>query len=158
MGLSSYYGVPKPDEERLALLDHIYDSGEMFWDSADAYQDSEDLLGRWFKANPEKRKDVFLATKFAFWVDPKTGARRVRNEPEYIQEAMDRSLQRLGLPHVDLYYAHRLDPEQPIEVTVQAMKKLKEQGKTKYLGLSECSSETLRRASKVGNVIVFGSS
>ncbi|OQV10530.1 hypothetical protein CLAIMM_14515 [Cladophialophora immunda] len=152
MGLSAFYSTPKPDEERLALLDHVYASGELFWDSADIYKDNEDLLGLWFRKNPEKRKDIFLATKFALWIDPKTGIRHTRNEPEYIREAIDKSLKRLGLPYVDLYYAHRIDSTQPIETTVTVMKELKDQGKVKYLGLSECSSETLRRASKIVHI------
>ncbi|KIX94351.1 uncharacterized protein Z520_10061 [Fonsecaea multimorphosa CBS 102226] len=152
MGLSAYYGTPKPDEERLALLDHVYASGELFWDSADIYKDNEDLLGIWFKKNPEKRKDIFLATKFSLWIDPATGIRHTRNEPEYIKEAIEKSLKRLGLPYVDLYYAHRIDQNQPIETTVTAMKELKSQGKVKYLGLSECSSETLRRACKIVHI------
>ncbi|KAK5239474.1 hypothetical protein LTR40_014486, partial [Exophiala xenobiotica] len=135
MGLSAFYGAPKPDEERYALLDHVYESGELFWDSADMYADSEDLLGRWFKRNPGKRENIFLATKFANYVNPDTGAREVRNEPEYIRSACDSSLKRLGVDHIDLYYVHRLDAEQPIEITVRAMKELKDAGKVKYLGM-----------------------
>lgn len=152
MGLSAFYGAPKPDEERYAVLDHIYNSGCLNWDTADMYQDSEDLLGRWFKRNPGKRENIFLATKFANYVDPKTGERSVRNEPEYIQQAIDKSLKRLGLPYVDLYYCHRLDANQPIETTVAEMKKLQDAGKVRYLGLSECSSESLRRACKVAHI------
>ena len=149
MGLSAYYGAPKPDEERFAVLDHVYNSGELFWDSADIYKDSEDLVGRWFKANPGKREKIFLATKFGNYIDPHTGQRRVRNEPEYIREAVEKSLKRLGIDQIDLYYAHRLNSEQPIETTVKTMKELQDAGKIKYLGLSECSAESLRRACKV---------
>ena len=152
MGLSAFYGKPKPDEERYALLDHVFDSGCRNWDSADMYGDSEDLLGRWFKKNPGKREQIFLATKFANFVDPKTGERRVRNEPEYIHEAVDKSLERLGIDQIDLYYCHRLQASQPIETTMKEMKKLQDSGKVKYLGLSECSSESLRRACKVAHV------
>lgn len=152
MGLSAFYGQPKPDNERYALLDHVFESGCRNWDSADMYGDSEDLLGRWFARNPGKREQIFLATKFANYVDPNTGERRVRNEPEYIHAAIDKSLKRLGLDSVDLYYVHRVDGAQPIEVTMREMKKLQEMGKIKYIGLSECSSDTLRRACKVAHV------
>ena len=116
------------------------------------YGDNEDLLGRWFKKNPGKREQIFLATKFAFFVDPKTGERLVRNEPEYIHAACQKSLDRLGIKQIDLYYCHRLQENQPIEVTVREMKKLQDQGKVKYLGLSECSSESLRRACKIAHI------
>lgn len=152
MGLSAFYGKPKPDEERMKFLDHIYEAGERFWDSADMYGDNEDLIGRWFKDNPDKRSSIFLATKFANYVDPKTGARSVHNEPEYIQSACDKSLSRLGLDYIDLYYCHRVKASQPIEVTVSEMKKLQEVGKVKYLGLSECSADTLRRACKIVHI------
>jgi aryl-alcohol dehydrogenase-like predicted oxidoreductase len=152
MGLSAFYGKPKPDEERYALLDHIFESGARNWDSADVYGDSEDLLGRWFKKNPGKREQIFLATKFGNYIDPKTGERRVRNEPDYIHAACDKSLKRLGVDQIDLYYCHRLQASQPIEITMREMVKLKEAGKIKYIGLSECSSDSLRRACKVAHV------
>lgn len=132
----------------MAMLDKCYDLGEWHWDSADMYMDSEDLLGRWFKENPKKRKDIFLATKFANKMDAE-GNRSIDSSPEYCKEACDKSLQRLGVDHIDLYYCHRLDGKTPIEHTVRAMAELKNQGKIKYLGLSECSSESLRRAYKV---------
>lgn len=109
-------------------------------------------MGRWFKKNPGKRDNIFLATKFAVRVEPETGEFTLRNDPEYIHQAIDRSLSRLGVPYVDLYYCHRLDPEQPIEVTVGEMKKLRDAGKVKYLGLSECSAEAVRRACKVAHI------
>lgn len=93
-----------------------------------------------------------MATKFANYVDPKTGERSVRNEPEYIQQACDKSLSRLGIDYIDLYYCHRVDANQPIEITVKEMKKLQDAGKVKYLGLSEVSAETLRRACKVAHI------
>ncbi|EXJ70255.1 alcohol dehydrogenase [Cladophialophora psammophila CBS 110553] len=152
MGLSAYYGKPKPDEERYAMLDHVYEAGERFWDSADIYADNEDLLGRWFKRNPGKRENIFLATKFGNFVDPTTGARQVRNEPDYIRAACDKSLRRLGIDQIDLYYCHRVQANQPIEITVKVMKELQDAGKVKYLGLSECSADTLRRACKVVHI------
>ncbi|OAG07602.1 aldo-keto reductase, putative [Paraphaeosphaeria sporulosa] len=148
MGLSIFYGKPKPDPERLALLDAAYEMGERFWDSADMYGDSEDLLGKWFKANPEKREHIFLATKFANR-KMDDGTYQTDSTPEYAKKACNKSLERLGLPSVDLYYVHRLDRKTPIEKTVQALVELKNEGKIKYLGLSECSSESLRRAHAV---------
>ena len=115
---------------------------------ADIYADNEDLLGKWFAANPDKRKDIFLATKFAGKILP-DGSRGFDSSGPYCREACDKSLRRLGLPYVDLYYCHRLDRKTPIEQTVRAMAELKKEGKIKYLGLSECSAKTLRRAYKV---------
>jgi len=92
-----------------------------------------------------------LATKFANWVAP-DGSRKVRNDPDYIREACDKSLRRLGVDHIDLYYCHRVDKDIPIEKTVGVMAELKKAGKVKYLGLSECSADTLRRACKVEHI------
>lgn len=151
MGLSAFYGTPKPDEERFKVLDKCYNDGELFWDTADMYNDSEDLLGKWFKANPGKREKIFLASKFANKMDDK-GNRSVDSSPEYCLEACNKSLSRLGVPHIDLYYAHRLNENTPVEKTVEALKQLKQQGKIKYIGLSECSSEALRRACKIEHI------
>lgn len=112
------------------------------------YGDNEDLLGKWFQANPGKREHIFLATKFANRRD-KDGNPAVDSSPEYCKQACNTSLKRLGLPHVDLFYAHRLDGKTPVERTVRAMAELKNEGKIKYLGLSECSSDSLRRAHAV---------
>jgi aryl-alcohol dehydrogenase-like predicted oxidoreductase len=145
MGLSVFYGAAKPDNERLALLDQAYKLGEHFWDTSDMYGDNEDLLGKWFAANPDKRKDIFLATKFA----ANTTGAPIDSSPEYCLSACDKSLKRLGIKQIDLFYVHRVDQKTPIEKTVEALKQLKDQGKIKYLGLSEVSSDTLRRAHKV---------
>lgn len=152
MGLSAFYGKPKSDKERFAFLDHVFASGERHWDSADMYLDNEDLIGKWFAANPGKREQIFLATKFANYVDPATGERSIRNEPEYIHQACEKSLKRLGVDYIDLYYCHRVQASQPIEITVTEMKKLQDAGKVRYLGLSECSAETLKRACKVVHI------
>lgn len=111
------------------------------------YGDSEDLIGRWFKSNPEKRDDIFLATKFAN--KSADGNMTIDSTPEYCLAACDKSLSRLGVSSIDMYYCHRLDQKTPIELTVRAMVQLKEAGKIKYLGLSECSAESLRRAHAV---------
>jgi aryl-alcohol dehydrogenase-like predicted oxidoreductase len=117
-------------------------------DVADVYGDSEDLIGNWFAANPEKRKDIFLATKF--------GSRGEENiidsSPGYCKEACAKSLKRLGVDYVDLFYCHRVDGKTPIEKTVRAMAELKAEGKIKYLGLCECGADTLRRACKVAQI------
>jgi len=172
MGLSAFYGQKKPDPERFAVLDKLYNDGERFWDTADIYQDSEDLLGKsrwlfipfsprhehmltnpgnWFKQNPGKRENIFLATKFANKVDSQ-GNRCIDTSPEYTKSACAKSLSRLGVHQIDLYYAHRLDGKTPVEKTVEALAQLKEEGKIKYLGLSECSAESLRRACKVHHI------
>ena len=122
MGLSAFYGATEPDEDRFKILDKAYDMGETFWDSADIYMDSEDLIGKWFKRTG-KRDDIFLATKFAnLWQD---GVRVTRSDPEYVKEACAKSLKRLGVPSIDLYYCHRVDGTTPIEKTVEAMAQLK---------------------------------
>ena len=141
MGLSAYYGKTEGEEERLKFLDHVFDSGERFWDSADVYGDSEELVGKWFKKTG-RRDDVFLATKFGVY----GASGGVRNDVPYIHEACNKSLSRLGVESIDLYYCHRVDSKQPIETTVKAMVELKEQGKIKYLGFSEISAASLRRA------------
>ena len=107
--------------------------------------------GTWFKQNPGKREQIFLATKFANCVGA-DGSRYVDSSPEYCRKALEKSLSRLQLPHVDLYYAHRLDGKTPIEKTMEELKKLKQEGKIKHIGLSECSSDSLRRACKVEHV------
>ncbi|KAF2127179.1 aldo/keto reductase-like protein [Dothidotthia symphoricarpi CBS 119687] len=143
MGLSAFYGTAKPDAERLAFLDAAYEAGNRFWDTADIYGDNEELLGKWFAANPSKRADIFLATKFGAIPSG------VDSSPAHCKAACDKSLARLGLPSVDLYYCHRVNADTPIEHTVKAMVELKEAGKIKYLGISEISSATLRRAHSV---------
>jgi len=145
MGLSTYYGNTESDEDRLKVLDAVFQSGCTFWDTADIYGDSEDLIGKWFKKTG-KRDQIILATKFGVVRDRPSG---VNGTPKNVEESFNRSLQRLGVTYVDLYYLHRPDPDVPIEVTVGAMAKLVEQKKVRYLGLSECSANTLRRACAV---------
>jgi aryl-alcohol dehydrogenase-like predicted oxidoreductase len=122
------------------------------FDKADEYGDSEELLGKWFAANPEKRKDIFLATKFGIRTNdnaPNDKVFGVDSSPEYCRQAIEKSLKRLGLPYIDLYYVHRLDKVTPIEKTIAVLVELKKEGKIKYLGLSECSADSLRRAHAV---------
>ncbi|KAH8547783.1 aldo/keto reductase [Umbelopsis sp. PMI_123] len=134
------------DENSIKLLNKALEIGCNFWDTSDLYGrgHSEKIISKIIK---DRRKDVFLATKFA--VDFSTGAPRINGSPEYVPKACAASLERLGTEYIDLYFVHRIDPTIPIEETVAAMAKLVEQGKVKYIGLSECSAETLRRAHKV---------
>ncbi|KAL8691407.1 MAG: hypothetical protein Q9218_003360 [Villophora microphyllina] len=144
MGLSLAYGAVESTEQRLEVLDRAYELGARFWDSADVYADNEDLIGEWFKRSGD-RDNIFLATKFALFVNNKGGI-GTRSDPEYVKEACNKSLKRLGIDCIDLYYCHRVDGKTPIEKTVEAMVELKKEGKIKYIGLSEVSSDTLRRA------------
>ncbi|KAF8156630.1 Aldo keto reductase [Crassisporium funariophilum] len=142
MGLSAFYGDIGSDEERFKLLDAAVEEGATYWDSADIYGDSEDLVGKWFKRTG-KRDKIFLATKFGITA---TG---VNGKPEYVQSAAERSLKRLGVDTIDLYYVHRIDKTVPIENTIAALAELVKQGKVRYLGLSEASEATIRRAHAV---------
>ncbi|KAI8580479.1 hypothetical protein K450DRAFT_237235 [Umbelopsis ramanniana AG] len=134
------------DDNSIQLLNKALDIGCNFWDTADIYGmgHSEKVI---FKVLKDRRQDIFLATKFA--VDFSSGTIRINGSPEYVAKACQASLERLGTDYIDLYYMHRMDPSTPIEKTVGALAKLVEQGKIKYIGLSECSANTLRRAHKV---------
>ncbi|KAJ6518205.1 NADP-dependent oxidoreductase domain-containing protein [Mycena vitilis] len=145
MGISSFYGAVESDEERFKVLDAAHAAGCTFWDTANIYGDSEDLLGKWFKRTG-KRDDIFLATKFGI-----TPSRSVDGSPANVKTAVESSLKRLGVDHIDLYYLHRADKNTPIEAfhTVGAMAELVKAGKVKHLGLSEISAATLRRAHAV---------
>jgi aryl-alcohol dehydrogenase-like predicted oxidoreductase len=124
MSIGGVYGPRGSDEERMALLDRAHELGEWFWDTADVYFDSADLVGKWIRKNPQKAKDIFLGTKFALQMTPE-GGQTINSDPEYVEIACEKSLQKLGLKTVDLYYCHRVDGKTPIEKTVQAMVKLK---------------------------------
>ncbi|WP_407541902.1 aldo/keto reductase (plasmid) [Deinococcus radiomollis] len=146
MGMSTGYGQPD-DAESLRTLDHALDLGVTFYDTADIYGANEDLLGAWLKG---KRDRVVLASKFGFLPpDPARPGPRVNGRPEYMRQAVERSLKRLGTEYIDLYYLHRADPQTPIEDTVGAMAELVREGVVRGLGLSEVSAETLRRANAV---------
>ncbi|EKM51942.1 uncharacterized protein PHACADRAFT_262363 [Phanerochaete carnosa HHB-10118-sp] len=146
MGLSVAYSKPLPDEERLKLLDTVYEHGCTNWDTADVYSDNEELLGKWF-ARTGKRSEIFLATKFGFKFGTNTST--IDGSPEYVRERFGRSLRLLGTEYVDLLYLHRPALDTPIEITVGAMAELVKTGKVRYLGLSDCSEATLRRAHAV---------
>ncbi|WPG97996.1 Hypothetical protein R9X50_00077900 [Acrodontium crateriforme] len=146
-GYSSYGGYD--DKASAEVLTKAADMGITFWDTSDVYgpHTNEKLIGKWFK-DTGRRNEIFLATKFGNLRDA-DGKPIVRGEPEYVKEACNASLQRLGIKTIDLYYQHRVDPKVPIEETVKAMVELKNEGKIRYLGLSECSARTLRRAHKI---------
>ncbi|KAJ7314223.1 NADP-dependent oxidoreductase domain-containing protein [Mycena albidolilacea] len=162
------YGAVESDEERLKVLDAAYAAGSTFWDTANVYGDSEDLIGKCFlgrfKLNPENRSEIFLATKFEITTT------EARGDPDYVKEQCAQSLVRLGVEYIDLYYQHRwvpfidysqntqwrlryllytVDSNTPIEKRVGAMADLVKAGKVKYLGLSDCTADGLRRAHAV---------
>lgn len=147
MGMSEFYGTTD-ETEALATLDLALERGVTLLDTADAYgpHHNEELLGRALRG---RRERVFLATKFGLVRSADPTARGVNGRPEYVRQAVDGSLRRLGVEQLDLYYQHRVDPEVAIEETVGAMAELVQAGKVRYLGLSEASSETLRRAHRV---------
>ncbi|KAH9905719.1 Aldo/keto reductase [Xylariomycetidae sp. FL2044] len=147
MGISVAYGDGSTDEERLRLLDRAWELGCTVWDTADVYGDSEDLVGKWFALHPERRADIFLASKFGIVATAQ--GYDVDSSPEYARRQLEASLKKLRVEHIDLYYMHRANPEVPIEKTVGVMKEFVKEGKVKYLGLSEVSSTTLRRAHAV---------
>lgn len=145
MGMSHAYGNPD-EKESIATLEKALELGVNFWDTADIYGRgaNEKLVSRILKPNRDK---IFIATKFGFQLD--TEERTFNGSPEYVKRAVEGSLQRLGIDTIDLYYSHRVDPEVPIEETVGAMADLVEEGKVRYLGLSEASARSIRKANKV---------
>jgi aryl-alcohol dehydrogenase-like predicted oxidoreductase len=146
MGMSFAYG-PGDDAESIRVIHRAHELGVTFLDTADIYGsgDNEELVGR---AVAGRRDDFVIATKFANRVDA-DGNRVVDNRPEYVREAIDASLRRLGTDFVDLYYMHRRNPDVPIEESVGAMAELVQAGKVRHLGLSEVSADTLRAAAAV---------
>ena len=147
MGMSEFYGTGD-EEESTATIHRAIELGITFLDTADMYGPftNERLVG---KAIADRRDEVVLATKFGNVRGEDGSFRGVSGTPDYVREACDASLSRLGVDHIDLYYQHRVDPETPIEETVGAMKELVEAGKVRYLGLSEAGTGTIRKAHAV---------
>jgi len=143
MGMSEFYG-PCDDNESIATLHRGIELGIDFFDTSDMYgpYHNEELVGRTLKP---LRDRVIVATKFGIVRFP-DGRREINGRPEYVRSACDASLKRLGIEHIDLYYQHRVDRTVPIEETVGAMAELVKAGKVRYLGLSEASAQTIRRA------------
>jgi aryl-alcohol dehydrogenase-like predicted oxidoreductase len=147
MGMSEFYG-PRNDSESIATLHHAIDQGVTLLDTADIYGvgRNEELVGAAIRG---RRHEIIIATKFGIVRTPDGGYTGISGRPEYVRQACEASLRRLRIATIDLYYQHRVDPEVPIEDTVGAMAQLVEQGKVRYLGLSEAAPETIRRARAV---------
>jgi len=148
MGMSEFYGS-RDEQESLATIDRALDLGINLLDTADVYGPftNEELVGRALKGRRDK---FFVATKFGILRDPAKPERRgVDGSPAYVRECVEGSLRRLGTETIDLYYQHRVDPNVPIEETVGTMARLVEEGKVRFLGLSEAAPATLERAMKV---------
>ncbi|CAN6857227.1 unnamed protein product [Brassica oleracea] len=147
MGLSTLYGAPKPETDAITLLHHAIDTGVTFLDTSDIYgpETNELLLGKALKNG--FREKIELATKFGIIYGE--GEREIKGDPAYVRAACEASLKRLDVDCIDLYYQHRIDTRVPIEITMGELKKLVEEGKIKYIGLSEASASTIRRAHAV---------
>ncbi|CAB4435744.1 unnamed protein product [Rhizophagus irregularis] len=146
MGMST--SGPSDEKENIKVLNQSIELSSNFWDTSDIYGAgaNEILLSKVLK---DRRNEVFLCTKFGIVRGPNGEFKGVSGKPEYVRQACDNSLKRLGVDYIDLYYLHRMDSDTPIEDTVGALAELVKEGKIKYIGLSECSAETLRRAHKV---------
>ena len=148
MGMSAFYGATD-EAEALRTIARALELGCNFLDTSDMYgpHTNERLVGRAIKG---RRDEVFLATKFGIKLEPGDPPRRsIDGSGAYVRSACEASLGRLGVEHIDLYYQHRVDPNTPVEETVGAMAELVEQGKIRYIGLSEASAQTIRRAHAV---------
>jgi len=144
MGMSDFYGA-HDDADSIRVIHHALDRGVNFLDTADMYGTgkNEELVG---KAIRDRRGDVFLATKFGNVRGPNGEFLGVRGDPDYVRSACEASLKRLGVEVIDLYYQHRVDPNVPIEDTVGEMSRLQQEGKVRFLGLSEAAPRTIRAA------------
>lgn len=157
MGMSDVYGAAN-EQDSLAVLDRALELAINLWDTADIYgidNSNEKLL---CKAMKGRRDKVFLATKFGFVLNEgfkdgfQPGATHIDGSPEYVKKAAEGSLRCLGTDYIDLYYLHRVDKTIPIEETVGAMADLVKAGKVRYIGLSECTTDELKRANAVYHI------
>src|SRR5277367_4163195 len=151
MGMSAFYGT-RDDNESLATLDRALELGMTFLDTSDVYgpHTNEVLIG---KSIAGRRDKFVIATKFGIVRGPQAHYRSINGRPEYVRQACDASLQRLGIETIDLYYQHRVDPNTPIEETVGAMAGLVKAGKVRFLGLSEARADEVRRAAGVHPIL-----
>ncbi|KAH7661425.1 Aldo-keto reductase protein [Dioscorea alata] len=149
MTLSGGYNNPLPEEEGKAIIKHAFNQGITFFDTSDLYgpHTNEILIGKALKELP--REKIQLATKFGIVSMFGDGGMKVNGRPEYVRACCEASLKRLQVDYIDLYYQHRIDQTVPIEETMGELKKLVEEGKVKYIGLSEASPDTIRRAHAV---------
>ncbi|KAK2632197.1 hypothetical protein EUGRSUZ_L01877 [Eucalyptus grandis] len=148
MGLTSIYNDPVPEEVGISIITDAFAKGITFFDTSDIYgpKINEILIGKALKKLP--REEVQVATKFGI-VKIEADNLVIRGSPEYVRSCCESSLERLGVEYIDLYYVHRIDTSIPIEETMGELKKLVEEGKVKYIGLSEASPDTIRRAHAV---------
>ncbi|KAE8229602.1 hypothetical protein CF326_g5425 [Tilletia indica] len=160
MGLAAFYGKPKPQSDVDACLSEIIKQGVKMIDTSDIYTDfstgkmglNEEQIARFLKANPEARKNLFIATKFAFRIA--AGGFETKGDREYVLKACQDSLDRLQIDQIDLYYAHR-PTDTPVEETVGAMKELQDAGKIRFIGVSEYTVEQLEAANKVAHIDAY---
>ncbi len=147
MGMSEFYG-PSDNKQSIKVLEHAFAMGMNFYDTADTYGDghNETLLAEFIKG---KRENIVLATKFGIVREKGTYERSINNNPQYVRSACEASLKRLEVDYIDVYYAHRLNPEHDLELMMEALGDLVKEGKIRGIGLSEASEEQLRRAHKV---------
>ncbi|KAA3472866.1 putative aldo-keto reductase 1 isoform X2 [Gossypium australe] len=154
MGLTGGYSCPVSEEVGISIIKHAFHRGITFFDTSDIYgpKTNEILVGKALKQLP--REKVQLATKFGFEKLDSTGI-KVNGTPEYVRASIEASLKRLDVDYIDLYYQHRVDTNTPIEDTMSELKKLVKEGKIKYIGLSEASPETIKRAHAVHPISAF---
>jgi aryl-alcohol dehydrogenase-like predicted oxidoreductase len=150
MGMSDFY-AGRDEQKAIATIDYALDHGINFLDTADMYGPftNEQLVGKAIKGRRDK---VVLATKFGNQRSPDGKFLGINGKPEYVKQACEDSLKRLGVDHIDLYYQHRVDNDTPIEETIQAMADLVKEGKVRYIGMSEAAPETIRRAAKIHKI------